>query len=80
MTSIENLKLVRANGWYFLTRLKKNRQVREIARGDFLANPDDTKNVAVETLDVVDAGQVVHLKEFGFARLFRTVAPNGDGE
>lgn len=68
--STENLKLISASGWHFLTRLKKNRQV----------NPDDTKNVAVETLGVVDAGQVIHLKEFGFVRLFRTVAPNGDGE
>jgi len=68
--SIENLKLVRGCGWYFLTRLKKNRRV----------NPDDTKNVAVETLPPVAGGQVVHLKEFGFVRLFRTVAPNGDGE
>jgi len=68
--SIDNLKLIRASGWCFLTRLKKNRQV----------NPNNTKNVAVETLEVVDGGQVVHLKEFGFVRLFRTVASNGDGE
>ena len=68
--SIDNLKLIRTNTWHFLTRLKKNRQV----------NPDDTKNVAVETLEVADTGRVVHLKEFGFVRLFRTVAPNGDGE
>ena len=34
----------------------------------------------METLGGVAEGQVVHLKEFGFVRLFRTVAPNGDGE
>lgn len=69
-SSIENLKLVRANGWFFLTRLKSNRQV----------NPDDTGNVAVERLMPDEAGQIVHLREFGFVRLFRTVAPHGDGE
>lgn len=68
--SIENLKLVRRNEWHFLTRLKSNRQV----------NPDNTGNVAVETLFPPAEGQIVHLKEFGFVRLFRTVAPNGDGE
>lgn len=68
--SIENLKLVRANDWCFLTRLKSNRQV----------NPDNTANVAVEMLFPPAEGQIVHLKEFGFVRLFRTVAPNGDGE
>lgn len=69
-SSIDNLKLIRSNKWFFLTRLKKNRQV----------NPDNTKNVAVETLEVPQEGQIVHLKEFGLVRLFRTVAPNGDGE
>ena len=68
--SIENLKLVRNNDWFFLTRLKKNRQV----------NPDNTKNVAVETLEPVEGGQVVHLKGFGFVRLFLIVTKNGDGE
>ena len=69
-SGIENLKLVRALGWHFLTRLKSNRKV----------NPDDTGNVSVETLSPVAGGQVVHLKEFGFVRLFWTVAPNGDAE
>lgn len=68
--SIENLKLVRAQGWCFLTRLKSNRQV----------NPDDTKNVAVATLLPPPEGQVVHLREFGFVRLFRTVAKDSDGK
>lgn len=66
--STENLKLVCSHGWRFLTRLKSNRKV----------NPDDTGNVSVETLSPPTEGQVVHLKEFGFVRLFRIVAPNGD--
>lgn len=69
-SSTENLKLVRAHDWFFLTRVKSNRQV----------NPDNVKNVAVETLLLGEDGQLVHLKEFGFVRLFRTVAPNGDGQ
>ena len=69
-SSIANLKLVRSLGWRFLTRLKSNRQV----------NPDNTGNVAVETLLPLVEGQIVHLREFGFVRLFRTVAPNGGGE
>jgi putative transposase len=69
--SLENLKLVRALGWHFLTRLKSNR----------LVNPDGNGNVAVETLaSVPPEGVLVHLKGFGFVRLFRTVAPNGDAE
>ncbi len=66
--SVENLKLVRLHGWHFLTRLKSNRKV----------NPDNTGNVSVETLSPPPEGQIVHLKEFGFVRLFRIVAPNGD--
>lgn len=69
-SGIDNLKLVRSLGWYFLTRLKSNRQV----------NPDNVANVAVETIFPPVEGQIVHLKEFGFVRLFRTVAPNGGGE
>jgi hypothetical protein len=68
--STGNLKLVRSFDWHFLTRLKSNRQV----------NPDGTGNAAVSTLSPAPGGQAVHLKEFGFVRLFRTVAPNGDGE
>jgi hypothetical protein len=68
--SVGNLKVVRSLGWDFLTRLKSNRQV----------NPDGSGNVAVQTLAPPAQGQVVHLKAFGFVRLFRTVAPNGDAE
>lgn len=68
--SVENLKLICLYGWHFLTRLKSNRKV----------NLDDTGNVSVETLSLPPEGQIVHLKEFGFVRLFRIVAPNGDKE
>ena len=69
-SSLENLKAVRSYGWHFLTRLKHNRQV----------NPDGTGNVAVDTHEIPEGGLPVHLKGFGFIRVFRTVAPDGDAE
>jgi putative transposase len=68
--SLENLKAVRARGWQWLTRFN----------GNCLVNPDDTGNVPVSTLDIPPEGQVVHLKGYGFVRVFRTVAPDGDAE
>ena len=69
-SSLANLKAVRGHGWHFLTRLKSNRQV----------NPDGKDNVAVESIDIPADGREVHLKGYGFIRVFRTVAPNGDAE
>lgn len=68
--SLENLKAVHAYGWHWLTQLKGNRWV----------NPDGAGNVAVETVGVPPEGRVVHLRGYGFIRVFRTVAPNGDVE
>ena len=69
-SSLENLKAVRGHGWHFLTRLKGNRRV----------DPDDTGNVAVESIEIPAGGRRVHLKGYGFVRGFRTVAPDGDAE
>lgn len=69
-SGLDNLKLVRALGWHFLTRLKSNR----------LVNPDKSGLVAVRELSVPQAGQVVHVQGFGLVRVFQTVAPNGDVE
>lgn len=69
-SSLENLKLVRSYGWWWLTRLKCNRQV----------NPDGRGNVAISTLDIGAEGRAVHLKGYGFIKVFRTVSPNGDAE
>ena len=68
--SLANLKAVRSHGWRWLTRFKSNR----------LVNPDDTGNVPIETLSILPEGRVVHLKGYGFVRVFRTVAPDGDAE
>jgi putative transposase len=69
-SSLDNLKLVRSYGWRWLTRLKSNRQV----------NPDGSGNVALRTLEVGPEGRQVHLKGYGFIKVFRTVSPNGDAE
>ncbi len=68
--SLANLKTIRGYGWYWFTRFKSNR----------LVNPDDTGNVPLATLDIPAQGREVHLKGYGFVRVFRTVAPNGDAE
>lgn len=69
-SSLKNLKALRDYGWHWLTRLKGNRQV----------NPDGTGNVAVSSLEIPPGGLIVHLKGYGFIRVFRTEAPNGDAE
>jgi DDE superfamily endonuclease len=67
---LDNLKAVRGHGWHWFTRFKSNR----------LVNPDDTGNVPIETLSIPPEGLVAHLKGYGFVRVFRTVAPDGDAE
>jgi putative transposase len=66
--SVANLKKVRGFGWVFVTRLPSNRKVR-IDRGPA---------AAVSAQSIAAAGTVVWLPEFGSARVFRIVAPNGD--
>jgi len=68
--SLTNLKRVRDYQWIWLTRFKSNR----------LVNPDDTGNRAISTLDLPEEGQVVHLKGYGFIKVFKRAAPNGDSE
>jgi len=67
---VENLKAIRTVGWHFLTRLKSNR----------LVNPDGKGNVPISEVEIGEEGRVVHLKAFGFVKVFRTVSPNGDAE
>lgn len=67
-SSIKNLKEIRKKGWHWLTRLKKNR----------LVNPDNTGNVPIELLTIPPDGMTVHLKEYGFIKVFRIVSTDGD--
>jgi len=69
-SGLDNLKKIRDLGWTFFTRLKKNRKV----------NPDDTHNQQIQEVDIPGEGRKVHLKGFGFVRVFRTVSTNGDAE
>jgi len=68
--SLQNLKQIAALGWRFLTRLKHNR----------LVNPDGRGNRPIEAVAVPPEGRAVHLKGFGFVRVFRTVSRDGDAE
>lgn len=68
--SLPNLKLLRNQNWRWFTRLKCNR----------LVNPDDTGNVPLSSVEIPPEGRQVHLKGYGFIRVFRTDAPNGDAE
>jgi len=69
-SGLENLKLIASFGWLFLTRLKSNRKV----------NPDGQGNVAISSVDIPKEGRVVHLRGFGFVKVFRTVSRDGDAE
>jgi len=67
-SSLENLKLLRSLEWTWLCRLKCNRHVRV----DFGAPQ------AISTVDIPEAGRVVHLPGYGSIRVFRVGARNGD--
>jgi putative transposase len=69
-TSLENLKLVRELGWSWLTQLKANR----------LVDPNDSGNRPVSEVLIPHHGTVVHLKGYGFIKVFKIAAPNGDIE
>lgn len=69
-SSIENLKLVRALGWHFLTRLKSNRKV----------NPDKAGLQPVSEIFISSAGRVVWLSGFGLIKVFRLIDTEGNAE
>jgi len=62
-SSIDNLKLIRSLEWHWCTRLKSNR----------LVNPDNSYNRNVSEIDIPPEGRVVHLRQYGFIRVFRIV-------
>ena len=66
--SVKNLKATRGKEWNFLTRLKSNR----------LVNPDNTKNMPLETVEIPPEGIVIHLKAYGFVKVFRIVSKKED--
>jgi putative transposase len=68
--SIDNLKLIRSLTWHWFTRLKSNR----------LVNPDHTDNRPISEVEIPPEGRVVHLRQYGFIKVFRVVRSNGDVE
>ena len=69
-SSLDNLKLLRALGWPWLTRLKSNRQV-SVRAG---------MQQAIAAIDIPTTGLVVHLRGYGLVKVFRTVDPHGNAE
>ena len=69
-SSVDNLKIIRKYGWHWLTRLKKNR----------LVNPDNTKNIQIQEIGIPSDGRIVHLKAYGFIKVFKIVTENDDIE
>lgn len=67
-SSFANLKLIASYGWTWLTRLKYNR----------LVNADWTENRPIREVALAETGTVVHLKNYGFIKVFKIVAPDGD--
>jgi putative transposase len=62
-SSIDNLKLIRTLKWHWCTRLKFNR----------LVDPDHTYNRSVSDIDIPPEGRIVHLRQYGFIKVFRIV-------
>jgi len=65
--SLHNLKFIRACGWTWLTQLKANRRV----------DPDDSGNRPVSQTLIRLTGSVVHLKGYGWIKVFKIAAPDG---
>lgn len=68
--SLKNLRTIDNYGWLWLTRLKSNR----------LINPDGLGNIPLSSFHVSESGNHVHLKGYGFIRVFGIVGKNGDTE
>jgi hypothetical protein len=69
-SGLDNLKLIRGFGWDWLTRLKSNRQV-SLQAG---------VQQAISDVDIPLIGRTVHLRGYGFVKVFRTVDPHGNAD
>jgi len=69
-SGLPNLKLLRGLKWYWLTQLKSNREV----------SIDRSGNRAIREIFIPVQGRLVHLKGYGWVKVFRTVGTNGDAE
>ena len=69
-SSLRNLKKIAGNGWFWLTRLKKNRRV----------NPDRSGNRPISECEISATGTVVHLENYGMVKVFRIISKDGTAE
>jgi len=69
-SGLANLKLLRSLNWHWLTQLKGNREV----------SLDHSGNRAISDVLIPVQGRLVHLKGYGWIKVFRTVGTNGDAE
>lgn len=68
--SLENLKQVRRHGWHWLTQLQGNR----------LVSTDRSGNRPLREVFIPSHGAIVHLKGYGWIKVFQMVGTNGDVE
>ena len=68
--SLNNLKTIESYDWSWLTRFKADR----------LINPDNTGNIPLSSANISENGNVVHLKGYGFVRIFGIVGKKGNTE
>ncbi len=68
--SLENLKRIRGHGWHWLTQLKGNR----------LVSVDRSGNRPLSEVFIPSNGGIVHLKGYGWIKVFKTVGTDGDVE
>jgi hypothetical protein len=69
-SGLDNLKLLRSYDWHWLTQLKSNRQV----------SLDTSGTRAIRDVLIAVNGTLVHLKGYGWIKVFRTVDPHGNAE
>jgi hypothetical protein len=69
-SGLNNLKLLRGLEWDWLTQLKSNR----------LVSTDRTGNRPIRDILIPPQGRVMHLKGYGWVKVFKTVGTNGDFE
>lgn len=69
-SGLPNLKLLRSLNWEWLTQLKRNREV----------SIDRSGNRPISDIFIPRHGSLVHLKGYGWIKVFRTVGINGDVE
>lgn len=49
-----------------------------VKRSNRLVNPDGKGNVPISEVEIPPQGRVVHLRGFGFVKVFRTVSQDGE--